>query len=285
MGQRLAPYGVVVDIFEDIVEHEHAFEDHLYGKTRVDGVAFTGGALSVVILIGLLLALPTMATASGLFGNEQDTDGKPFEYIEARLLKFGEIKDKEAMPDRIVPALPTAPEEVLALDKNELKEEPKKRIRKEKRQRAAVSDDKLRKVFERARAFAEIQDDYVPEGHPDGVPDGDVTDPALASMGSTYGYRIKRIITERLSVPNLISESQLKKLKVKILLKFDIDMTIVQFKFLRKSGNRLFDDAIQNAIDRVRKEVRRLPSPPEAIAGVIFGKGIAITLHGAEARE
>jgi hypothetical protein len=274
-----------VDTFEDILEFEHPSDSHLYGRARVDGVAFTGGSLSVVILFGLLLALPAMETASGLFGDEQNANDQPFEYIEARLLKFGEIKDKEAMPDRIVPALPTAPEEVLALDKNPRKEEPKKRIQKEKRQRAAVDDDKLRKVFERARAFAEIQDDYVPEGHPDGVPDGDVTDPALASMGSTYGYRIKRIITERLSVPNLISENQLKKLKVKILLKFDIDMTIVQFKFLMKSGNRLFDDAIQNAVDRVRKEVRQLPSPPEAIAGVVFGKGIAITLHGAEARE
>ena len=72
--------------------------------------------------------------------------------------------------------------------------------------------------------------------------------------------------------------------KVKILLKFDIDMTIVQFKILKRSGNRLFDDSIQNAIDRVRAEVKRLPTPPEAIAGVVFGRGIAITLHGADAR-
>jgi hypothetical protein len=274
-----------VDTIEDILDAEKPPEGYLYGRTRIDGVAFTGGSISVLALIGLLLALPTLAAANGIFGSDPYPDDKPFEYIEARLLKFGEIKDKEAMPDRIVPALPTAPENVLALDKNEQKEEPEKKTKREKRQQAAAVDDKLRKVFEKARAFAEIQDDYVPEGHPDGVPDGDVTDPALASMGSTYGYRIKKIINERLTVPNLISKEQLNKLKVKILLKFDIDMTIVQFKFLRKSGNRLFDDSIQNAIDRVRTEVRQLPSPPEAIAGVVFGKGIAITLHGADARE
>ena len=95
---------------------------------------------------------------------------------------------------------------------------------------------------------------------------------------------IKRVIKERLSIPNLISDEQLKKLKAKILLKFDIDMSIVQFKFLRRSGNRLFDDSIQNAIDRVRTEVRALPTPPEAIAGVVFGRGIAITLHGTDVR-
>jgi hypothetical protein len=274
-----------VDTIEDILDAEKPSESYLYGGVRIDGVAFTGGSVSVLILIGLLLALPTIATAKSLFEDDYNTDDKPFEYIEARLLKFGEIKDKEAMPDRIVPALPTAPEEVLALDKNEQKTKPKKKAKREKRQRTAVADDKLRKVFEKARAFAEIQDDYVPEGHPDGVPDGDVTDPALASMGSTYGYRIKSIINERRTIPNLISTDQLKKLRVRILLKFDIDMSIIEFKFLRRSGNRLFDDSIQNAIDRVRAEVRQLPSPPEAIAGVVFGKGIAITLHGAEARE
>ena len=266
----------------NILEAERLEASYGYGKPRIDGIALTCGSFSVLALMGLLLALPAMATAGNLFAEDQND--APFEYIEARLLKFGEIKDKEAMPDRIVPALPTAPEEVLAVDRNEQKPEPEKKRQKEKRQRQAVVDDKLRRVFDKARAFAEIQDDYVREGHPDGVPDGDVTDPALASMGSTYGHRIKSIINERLTIPNLIAEDQLKKLKVKILLKFDIDMTIVQFKFLNRSGNRLFDDSIQNAIDRVRAEVKKLPTPPEAIAGVVFGRGIAITLHGADAR-
>ncbi|MCP4674570.1 MAG: TonB C-terminal domain-containing protein [Deltaproteobacteria bacterium] len=250
--------------------------------SRTDPIAVVGGAMGVIVLCALLLALPVIAAARGLSDDEEEGTMEPFEYVEARLLKWGEIKDKEALPDRIVPALPTAPEEVLALDRNENKPEPdpKKKVKKPKRQAGAVTDDKLRQVFDKARAFAEIQDDYIPEGHPDGVPDGDVTDPALASMGATYGRRITRLIQERLIVPTLISEGQKRKLKAKILLKFDIDMTIASFKFLKKSGNAMFDDAIQNAVDRVRLEVRNLPTPPEAIAPKVFGGGIAIKIHG-----
>ena len=250
----------------------------------VDPVAFAGGSASVLLLCALVLALPTIAKASGLFSLDDDGAGEPLEYIEARLLKYGEIKDKEALPDRIVPALPTAPEEVVPLDRDAQKPEPKVKTVKEKPQSDAVLDDKLRQVFDKARAFAEIQDEYVPEGHPDGVPDGDVTDPALASIGATYLHRIRRIINERWRVPTLIPEGELKTLKARMLLRFDIDMTISRVKFLKRSGNRLFDDSAQNAIDRVRQEVRTLPDPPEAIAGRIFDTGIVMNFNGADAQ-
>ncbi len=268
---------------EEILIDELQF-DRLSSWSRTDPIAVVGGAMGVIMLCGVLLALPVIATARGLSGDEEEGTEVPFEYVEARLLKWGEIKDKEALPDRIVPALPTAPDEVLALDRNENKPEPEqKKVKKPKRQAAAVSDDKLRQVFDKARAFAEIQDDYIPEGHPDGVPDGDVTDPALASLGATYGHRIKRLFLERWVVPTLLSEVQLKKLKAKVNIRVDIDMVIVTVKFLRKSGNGMFDDSVKNAIDKVRVEVRKLPSPPEVIASNIFGGGINLTFNGKEA--
>ena len=61
-------------------------------------------------------------------------------------------------------------------------------------------------------------------------------------------------------------------------------MSIIKFEFLKKSGNTIFDDAIQNAIDRVRIEVRKLPAPPEAIAPTVFGAGIAIKIHGKDSQ-
>lgn len=250
---------------------------------RTDPVALAGGVVSVFALAAFLLGLPALAEAAGAMGSAPAATAEPFEYIEARLLKWGEIKDKEALPDRIVPALPTAPEDVLALDRNENKEEPKEKKVKTKRQAGAVTDDKLRQVFNKARAFAEIQDNYVPEGHPDGVPDGDVTDPALASIGATYGHRIKRIFLERWVVPTLLSEASLAKLKAKVNIRVDIDMRIISVNFLSKSGNPMFDDSVQNAIDRVRVEVRTLPAPPEAIAPNIFGGGINLKFNGREA--
>lgn len=249
---------------------------------NADPVALAGGAGAVIIALVAILLLPMISEANS---NEDASknESPPFEYIEARLLKFGEEKDDTRLPDRIVPALPTAPGEVLPLDTDENKPEPKIVEEKPERQADAVTDDKLREVFDKARAFAEIQNDYVPEGHPDGVPDGDVTDPALASLGATYGHRIKRFFLDRWVVPTLLSESELKNLRVKVNIKVDIDMMIVSVTFLKKSGNRIFDDSVQNAIDRVNKEVRNLPSPPEAIAPRVFGGGINLTFNGREA--
>ena len=248
-----------------------------------DPVALAGGVFGVVMVLGVLIAIPVIATAHQVSESSGDSDQEPFEYIEARLLKWGEVKDPEALPDRIVPALPTAPEDVLPLDRDADKAEPEKKEEKPKVQAGAVLDDKLRQVFDKARAFAEVQDDYIPEGHPDGVPDGDVTDPALASLGATYGHRIKRLFLERWVVPTLLSQNALVKLSAKINIKVDLEMNIISVKFLKKSGNPMFDDSVQNSVDRVQQEVRTLPAPPEAIASNIFGGGINLKFNGKEA--
>jgi hypothetical protein len=207
---------------------------------------------------------------------------KPFEYVEARLLKLGEVKDDTKLPDRIVPALPTAPDEILPLDADENRVENDDPDEKE-RQPDAVTDDKLREVFDKARAFAEIQDDYVPEGSPDGVPDGDVTDPSLASIGNTYAHRLMRVFADRLVYPTLLSDDELQRLKAKVHFRVDVDMVITEVSFVDRSGNAMFDDAVQAAIDRVRAEVRNLPPPPEAIAPIVFGGGVNLTFNGADA--
>ncbi len=252
-------------------------------KHTMDPLAAASGAGGVLTVLSILIALPVIATAHKAAESSTDTGQEPFEYIEARLLKWGEIKDPNALPDRIVPALPTAPDEVLPLDRNAEKPEPPKKEEKPKAQADAVSDEKLRQVFEKARAFAEIQDNFIPEGHPDGVPDGDVTDPALASLGATYGHRIKRLFLDRWVVPTLLSQKALEKLSAKVNIKVDLDMNIISVKFLKKSGNAMFDDSVQNAIDRVQQEVRTLPAPPEAIASNIFGGGINLKFNGKEA--
>lgn len=261
-----------------------ASQDYMFQKRPTDPFAVAGGIFGVVMVLASLMALPVIAAAGSPPESQEGVEGEPFEYVEARLLKWGEIKNPEALPDRIVPALPTAPEEVLALDRNAEKKEPTKKVEKPKRQAGAVTDDKLRQVFDRARAFAEVQENYVPEGHPDGVPDGDVTDPALASLGATYGRRINRLFLERWVVPTLLSGKIKDKSRVRVLIQVDINMVITDVKFLKKSGNSMFDNSVQTAIDRVRQEVRTLPPPPEALASKIFGGGIILKFNGRDAQ-
>ena len=251
-------------------------------RRYTDPVALAAGASGVIAVVVGVLLLPLIAAA--VEEPARKSAAQPFEYIEARLLKQGEVKDEKDLPDRIVPALPTAPEEILPLDADEDKaavEDPKK----PEDQPDALTDDKLREVFDKARAFAEIQDDYVPEGAPDGVPDGDVTDPALASIGNTYAHKLMRVFADRLVYPTILSDEELRRLKAKVHFRVDVDMVITEVEFVDKSGNAMFDDAVQAAIDKVRVEVRNLPSPPEAIAPIVFGGGVNLTFNGADALE
>jgi hypothetical protein len=281
-GKR--PGAVFVVLEETMLEIEHhGWSEEVPLRKSADPIAVAAGTIGVIATGALLLALPIIAEAA-VEPPAPERDAEPMEYVEARLLKLGEIKDEKALPDRVVPPQPTAPEEVLPLDRDEDRPEPPEEPEKKpERQPDAVSDNELRKVFEKARAFAEIQDDYTPEGHPDGVPDGEVTDPSLASIGATYGHRIKRIFLERWIVPTLLSESQLEGLRVKVNLRVDIEMVITDIEYLKESNSEIFNDSVKNAIERVREEVRTLPDPPEAIASRIFGGGINITFNGEEA--
>ncbi|MCU0663463.1 MAG: TonB C-terminal domain-containing protein, partial [Myxococcota bacterium] len=242
-------------------------------------LALLAGATSTMIMAALMIALPTISAAAA----KPNPKHKPFEFIEARLLKAGEIKDPDKMPDRIAPVQATAPEEVLPLDSNAQKQE-RDTEKKTERQREAVDDNKLRQVYDKARAFAEIQD-VVPEGHPDGVPDGDVTDPRLASLGDMYGRKIMKLIQERWLVATIFSNEELKRLHAKLVLRFDVDMSISSYEISKSSGNRRFDDSILAAVETVKVEVKTLPSPPEAIAAQIFGGGIEIKMNGASAEQ
>lgn len=248
-----------------------------------DPVALAVGASGAIAAVVGALLLPVVATALGEAPGKKPAT-PPFEFIEARLLKQGEVKDPDKLPDRIVPALPTAPDELLPLDMDENKAADTDPDKKEK-QPDAVTDDRLREVFDRARAFAEVQDDYVPEGDPSGVPDGDVTDPALASIGNTYAHKLMRLFQDRLVYPTLLSDDELKRLRAKVHFRVDVDMVIIEVEFLQRSGNAMFDDAVQGAIDRFRAEVRNLPEPPEAIAPTIFGGGVNLTFNGADSLE
>ena len=249
---------------------------------NADPVALVGGFTGLfATLVGMLL-LPSVLGAVTVATHPQAPAQDPFSYVEARLLRKGEIKEPDRLPDRIVPQLPTAPEEVLPLDRQERKPQVEAKP-VEKKQRDAGDDDKRRQVFDRARAFDEIQDDYVPVGHPDGVPDGDVSDPALASAGDMYAREISQLISERWVISTLISDAERKKLRVTVLLRFNASMGISAFQITHKSGNALFDDSVLHAIERLQTEVRRLPDPPEAVAPRVFGGGLSIRLHGVDA--
>jgi len=243
------------------------------------------GIGTTLLVHGIVTGLAVLLTVSP--GMSSSLSGKkpegPINFIPARLVRLGKPPDPNAMPQRVVPALPTAPPDSVAVSKEENPPPPKEKPAKDKRQTDALDDEKLRKVFNRARAFGEITDDYMPEGSPDGVPEGEVTDPSQAQLGDIYATKLYRLFKDRWVVPTLISEKDLDDLKCSILIQLDADLSIHNYRVHRSSGNRLFDDSVLNAIKRINDEVRRLPEPPAPLAPVLFSAGLVLRFHGKDA--
>jgi len=242
------------------------------------------GASATVVIHGLVAGIIVFLSLSSAGGKTMDSSAKPINFIAARLVRQGKPPDPKKLPDRIVPALPTAPPKTIPLDQNEAKAPPPQKP-KEEAQPDAVKDDKLRKVFNRARAFGEVTDNNVEEGSPDGVPEGEVTDPNEAALGDLYATRLYRLFKDRWVVPTLIAEKELDKMSCQVVIQLDADLSIHKFQIFKSSGNQLFDDSVLNAIQRVRDEVRKLPEPPSEIAPILFSAGMVLRFHGKDASK
>lgn len=213
---------------------------------------------------------------------EEKKLGKPIEFIPARLLKLGRTPEKtNRFPQRIVPALATAPPEGIPVSKQPTP--PKKIESKEERVSYAVEDEKFRRALARAKAYAEIQEKPPEEGDPSGVEWGTLTDPAKVSAGNFYATYLYRIFKERWIIPVLIDENTQRKLKCQAFIKINRELRIEDYKIVRSSGNLLFDNSVIDAIKRVDAEIKHLSPPPQIIADYIFNYGIIIDFYGSDA--
>lgn len=211
---------------------------------------------------------------------KEEESEKEVKFIVARLVKLGTPpEDSKAMPHRKVPALATGPKDQIPVS-SELYPPDVQPPDEEKALPFAVEDPKLRKIFDTARAFAEITDNLMVEGHPDGVPEGEVTDPSLVKAGDLYATKLYRIFKNMWVVPSLIPAGERIALIVKVKLVIGPDLKIHDYKFVKKSGNGQFDSSVIEIFKKFEAENKRLPEPPDEIASKLFEGGLVIRFHG-----
>jgi hypothetical protein len=205
----------------------------------------------------------------------------PVGIVPARLVKLGEQPDPNQLPDRVVPALPTAPDDGIPVAKN-IDPPPPKKQRRRQRPLNPVEDDKLRDIFSRIRAFGERTDNYSKAGHPSGVPGGDVSDPALARAGSLWGRKIEKLVNAYVTFPTIIPSDELRRLKCKVEIKVGRDLVPREAKIAKRgtSRNRFFDQAVLDSFEQMRIKRVKLPRPPQVLESALFGPGLVLTIHG-----
>ena len=170
--------------------------------------------------------------------------------MAARLLKLGtpprKLEQRE-MPRKVVEPPPARPEATLPgsapTSPTPKRTTPRKRVDYSKQMAAALDQIKAQ-VDQETR---ELPPDLpATPGHPDGVEDGDVTDPRLARLGNTYIARVGREIRSRggWAVPSVIQRAEARKLSATVLVLLDAGGNLIKRELVQPSGNDLFDNAV-----------------------------------------
>jgi outer membrane biosynthesis protein TonB len=113
------------------------------------------------------------------------------------------------------------------------------------------------------KASAEPREAPDPEraGQATGSPEGTA---ATAEEGDAYFTAVHDAIQENYVVPSVISERERLYLVATVLAYIGPNGQILKHEFQKRSGNAVFDQALELAIQRTK-----LPPPPEAIARVV----------------
>ena len=241
----------------------------------VAGSVFVHSTLFFVLLVARLLGFDPSA-------NDLDSESpNPVGIVPARLVRLGDEPDPKRLPDRIVPALPTAPDDGIPVAKK-LDPPPPKKRRPRRRPLNPVEDDKVRDVLSRIRAFGERTDNYTTSGHQSGVPGGDVADPALAQAGSLWARHVTRVIKAYVSFPTIIPQDELRRLRCKVEVKVGSDLIPREAELAKRgtSRNRFFDQAVLDSFEQMRVKRVKLPRPPSELEAALFGPGLIINIHG-----
>lgn len=103
-------------------------------------------------------------------------------------------------------------------------------------------------------------------------------------QGNLYGAKVSRKLRKEFVVPPFLGMDTLRTLRARVLIKgLNADGEIVKYKFVRKSGNRAFDDAALAAIKKFTPDEggnKTFPKPDPGVLRYINENGMKITLDG-----
>ena len=207
-----------------------------------------------------------------------------FEFVQAKLVKLGEERDKKLLP-RITQPKP-APKSEKKDEKTEPKKEEKAEVKKkpegkenslkpkeepkaaekkkpeeapkeEKKKPSSLDELLAGDVMEKIKRDARAEESK--EGAKDGVEDGDVTDPALALKANMYARQVSKKIKENWNIPSIISADERKKLMTRIYFKITFSGEVYDIKIKSSSGNPVYDSSVIEAV----KKTGKLPLPDD----------------------
>jgi hypothetical protein len=223
---------------------------------------------------------------------EAQPQNVPFSFIPARLLKLGNETPETEMPQREVPALPTAPPEpevvpnltpnpdssiagARPVPRSPMDIDPR---RLAQRVRRATPDDEVNLVWDRLRQdFPEKGGRSRVRGFLDGDPNGTELDRANARPGDWYATELMQFFQDRWTIPNMISQRELNRLSCKVRIALDSGFRVVDYEMTRGSTNDRYDASVLEVLRRLREDRTPLPPVPSQVRDYIVANGMILT--------
>ncbi len=229
-------------------------------------------ALAAHLVVPLCILLATSLLASAM-GNDDEPERYVEEHIvEARFVKLGVKRDPNKLPDRVVPRKSTAPDDATVVSKNMNPEPPEK---EEKPKPDQPEEDPLTRIGDRAQAFAEIAEEREQEGDPEGIEEGTETE---AQAGDLYAGKLYAFFKRHWTIPNTISDPT--KFVTMAEVEIKTDLTIGKFSIIDSSGDPVFDQSVEDVLQRIATERMTVPEPPPEVADRFLGKTMGVRFKG-----
>lgn len=265
------------------------------------------GVALTLFFHGLILVTAVFSTwCAG--AEEEPTETVEVAFDDVELLALGEEPDPHALPrltgdegappatDEMVDVVEDSPEPDTAPEPEPEPEQPdpeeverqqelerqRQEARREEERRRAEEERRRRMEEATGRFQAEGRGDEAPEGSPEGVAGGTVTDADRADMMQTYHARLLRAIERHWEIPSMIDDAELEQLagRVRVYVELDDAGHVVNYDFRRKSDHEQFDDSIERVLRQFhhRHGGHQLPLPEQTeIRAEIVSRGLTLT--------
>lgn len=196
-------------------------------------------------------------------GLVKESGGREHVKITA-LLKKGKPRPKEWLPRKEPAAAPAPPQN--ARPAKDAKKSDAKKTAHQSSSRVDYSKDMNSALSGLAKEGGREDEG---EGSPDGVDEGTAL---IAQKGNEYMTKVYSAVKGQYSVPEIITERERMFLNATVIITINARGQIKDLTFEKRSGNQVFDSAIEAAIRRAAP----FPPPPEELAGKYASEGIGI---------
>jgi TonB family protein len=223
--------------------------------------------VTILISAGVHAGLVFMLIVGGLL--QRSPSNLREKAIITRLLKKGKERPKNFLPRKPEEAPAAAPVPAPSPSKKETAK-PGEKTAPAKKNDYSKQMNKALAALEKTGEGKPSKDQ--PEGSPDGVDEGDAL---IAQLGDVYLTQVYKLVKSNYAVPEIISERERMFLQATVVITLDAKGNILELGFEKRSGNGVFDSAIENAI----RKTAPFPAPPKELAGKYRSDGIGMNFR------